>query len=163
MLRCHRSQPRNQVPHTRTRSGCWCGVSTGLRTKDPGILRGKGTWSQTQLCWLCEGVGSLGSMAHQEAHGGPMPSAAVKRGAGLKEKFPGFSADLGQGVHLRKTSVHLKSPCSRNREVSGGSLWPGEPLAEFSLDVKARVPCIMVLSSFRTTQPSTTSARGFSS
>lgn len=41
------------------------------------------------------------------------------RGANLKEKFPGISADLEQGGHPRKTSVGLKSPRSCSREVSG--------------------------------------------
>lgn len=126
-LRLHRSQPQDQVPHTHTRKGCYCGVSTGLRTQDPGILKGKGMWSQTQLCWLCRGVGSLACMVHRGAHGGPMPRTTVKRGSGLEEKLPG-SADPEQGVHPRKTSVHLKSPCSCSREVSGARSGQGSTL-----------------------------------
>lgn len=84
-----------------------------------------------------------------------MPCVAVKRGASLEEKLPG-SADLEQRVHLRKTSVHLKSPCSCSRKVFGGSLWPGEHFAELSLHVQARVPFAKASSSFRTTQQSVT-------
>lgn len=162
LLRLHRSQSQDQVPHTHTRKGCCCGVSTELRTQEPGILKGKGTWSRTQLCWLCRGVGSLGCVVQRGAHGGPMPCAAMKRGAGLEEKLPG-SADLEQGVHPRKTRVHLKSPCSCTREVSGSSLWPGEHFVEFSLHVKASVPCAKTLSPFRATQQSATSVGGFPS
>lgn len=107
-----KAQPRGQAPtYVHIRRWCHRGDSTwawnqGHRNlqrqrdvvTDPtklALQRGPGLW----LGWR--------RLVYQEVQhlGGPIPSAAVKRWASLKEKLQGSSADLEQGVPLRKTSV----------------------------------------------------------